>query len=95
MADIIDLKQYREEREPHLSGKARCYDCGHNWVAVAPVGETRLECPDCHGGRGFWIEKALRGGPHWRCACGSEHFCVTPDFIYCPCCGKKQQFSKG
>jgi hypothetical protein len=35
---VISLLQLKKDREPHLSGMARCLACRHEWVAVAPVG---------------------------------------------------------
>ena len=28
-------------------GKAECLQCGHEWVAVWPLGADELECPAC------------------------------------------------
>jgi len=37
---------------PHLVHEAVCFYCTKMWVAVAPVGTTELECPQC-GKMGF------------------------------------------
>jgi hypothetical protein len=34
---------------PHARGAASCDDCGHEWMAVWPLGAEALECPKCHG----------------------------------------------
>lgn len=37
---------------PHFVHEAVCFYCTKMWVAVAPVGTTELECPQC-GKMGF------------------------------------------
>lgn len=32
---------------PWLHGRAECGACGHQWVAVWPLGADLLECPKC------------------------------------------------
>lgn len=51
MGEVVSLA----ERRPHLSGKAWCTACGHDWVAVAPVGTVWLDCPSCHTERGLYV----------------------------------------
>lgn len=87
---IIDLGQFRAEREPALSGEARCLMCQHEWVAVAPVGTIRLECPSCGGEAGLFKEAVRRSVPHWQCNCGNDLFHATADGYYCPKCGEWQ-----
>lgn len=32
---------------PWCAGKAECFDCGHEWTALWPLGSEALECPSC------------------------------------------------
>lgn len=57
---VINLAQAEADREPHLSGKARCLACKHEWVAVAPVGVVWMECPACTLERGRYVAQAER-----------------------------------
>ena len=43
MSDVIKLEDYR----PHEAQYVVCMSCGYDWVAVFPVGVTKLECSDC------------------------------------------------
>lgn len=86
--NIVDLAKAREERTPHRAGEARCLQCGHEWVAVAPVGETRLECPECKTDKGVFQGLCYpQDGYIWRCNCGNELFLIMPDGKLCPVCG--------
>ena len=89
-ATVIDLQAARQEREPHSAGKARCLACKHEWVAVAPIGVTWMECPSCTLERGRFIAQHERDGEHWNCNCGCDLFYATPDGFYCPNCGEWQ-----
>jgi Zn finger protein HypA/HybF involved in hydrogenase expression len=89
-AEIIPLQQAKEEREPHLSGKARCLACKHEWIAVAPMGVTWLECPACSLERGRYVAQVKKEVPHWHCDCGNNLFYVTENGYYCPNCGLDQ-----
>ena len=84
---VIDLAAAREEREPHLSGAAKCLACHHEWQAVAPVGTIWLECPACSLERGRFVRAVARDGDHWQCNCGNDLFRATADGMYCPNCG--------
>lgn len=94
-SSVIDLAQARIARSPHLSGDAKCLACGHQWVAVAPVGTVWLECPACSLERGRYVAQVERPGPHWHCGCGNDLFRVTPDGPYCPNCGAELDNIKG
>lgn len=92
-ADIINLAQAKQDREPHIEaveGKARCLACRHEWIAVAPVGVVWMECPSCSLERGRYIAQIERPGEHWHCNCGNELFFATNDGFYCPNCGTWQ-----
>lgn len=88
---FIDLAAWKEENTPHLSGKALCLACRHEWAAVAPVGTVWLECPSCTLSRGRFVNAVEREGAHWHCACGNDLFYATPDGFYCPNCGVWQK----
>jgi Zn finger protein HypA/HybF involved in hydrogenase expression len=79
-----------EDRRPHLGGPARCLECRHEWIAVAPIGTTVLECPACHADKGARLAMIEHDGPHWTCVCGNALFFVMPERIYCPNCGLEQ-----
>jgi Zn finger protein HypA/HybF involved in hydrogenase expression len=40
-------EQQRIDSRFHISGKARCLACKHEWAAVSLVGTVWLECPAC------------------------------------------------
>lgn len=91
--NIVDLAAEREERTPHLSGNAFCMFCNHEWIAVAPVGTTWLECPGCHGHKGqFKFEFEPPEREVWACCCGNQLFNVTRKGIFCPMCGHYNTF---
>ena len=51
-ADIISL----DDKRPHINTYAACMDCGHDWVAVAPVGTKSFHCPKCASERGVVVD---------------------------------------
>jgi DNA-directed RNA polymerase subunit RPC12/RpoP len=90
--NIISLCKAREERNPHLSGPARCLSCKHEWILVAPVGTANdyYECPQCHRETG--IMTGACGPPGdvsiWACGCGNDLFYLTEHLqAVCPSCG--------
>lgn len=92
MTNVVSLKQYKEEHEPHLTGDAKCLACGHEWVAVAPVGGSEFECPQCGCMKGVYQMFVIDDPEIWVCNCGCDIFRVTPDYIYCVNCGTEQTF---
>lgn len=90
MSKVVDLTQERENRAPHLVGPAICLKCGHEWVAVAPVGVTGLECPKCGLNTGDFRGLFEPSNEFWRCECGCESFWLTPTGAKCRLCGKIQ-----
>ena len=88
MAEIIDLTKAREARTPHMTGPAKCLDCGHEWTAVAPTGTTWMVCPACGLQRGRFAYPAEAPDAHWVCDCGNDLFHVSPSGILCPNCGQ-------
>ena len=95
---IVSLDKVREARSPHMTGKAVCLDCRHEWVAVMPVtsdttciGAQWLECPECTLERGRFRFHTTSPGLHWTCNCGCDLFFVTDKHFYCPNCGAVQR----
>lgn len=90
---MIKLATDNGERvsDPHGSGKAYCLCCKHEWIAVAPIGVTRFECPHCHSEKGIWkyefIPETMR-----QCKCGNQLFYITPQGHMCPNCGIFQEY---
>lgn len=87
---IVDFEQAKKDREPHMSGEAKCLSCKYKWVSVAPIGAVWLECPECTLTLGRFIGPAERNGAFWRCMCGNDLFKMAPDGVYCPVCGDWQ-----
>ena len=89
---VIDMQVEKEKRNPHLCGKARCLACRHEWQAVAPVGSTWLECPECKLLRGRFTMPVERNNSeaHWHCKCGNDLFYSVAEGVYCPNCGEWQ-----
>lgn len=89
---VIQLSDHR--KETHTTGVAICIDCRHEWDAVISHKDMPedgyLECPSCHTHKGRFKYKFWLNIPHWICKCGNDLMCVTPEYIYCPNCGHKQ-----
>lgn len=77
-----------EPEAPHLSGRACCSKCVHEWEAVAPVGVSTLECPKCKSWWGYFKSAIEPSGPVWHCTCGHHLFWLRPDGAMCRGCGK-------
>ncbi len=90
MSNVVELKK----KEPHGSGEAFCLHCNHEWVAVAPVGDIQLECPNCSTWKGLYrFPFAPNVGDVERfCNCGNKYFCLTPEGHLCPNCGTYQSY---
>ena len=94
MTKVANLQEEREKRSPHMTVKARCLACKHEWVAVAPTGTIWLTCPSCTLERGRFVAQVERHGiEHWHCNCGCDLFYVTKTDSYCPNCGTVQSFT--
>ena len=77
MGEVLSLADERTNRVSHLSGEAICLDCGHVWIAVAPVVDgymSWLECPACKLVRGRFKFPIERDGLQWRCQCDNDLF---------------------
>ena len=84
MSNVISLAEHR----PHVSGNAKCLQCGHEWHAVAPLGVNQLQCPSCELDKGVFCGTANRGGLHYQCSCGCMHMFLHVDGVYCANCGE-------
>jgi hypothetical protein len=72
-----------------ISGNAKCIDCGHEWVQVAPHGTLWLDCQSCKLERGRFVRHCERAGEHFHCiACNNDLFYATREGFYCPGCGE-------
>lgn len=72
--EVVSLAEHR----PHVAGPVRCLECGITWIATAPIGATRLECPKCRTQKGVWIESmAPATGSTWQCVCLNDLFVLT------------------
>jgi hypothetical protein len=82
----------RLEREEHLSGEAFCFQCGHTWTAVAPVGTVELECPECHTMKGVF-KYGCEPKSAWVCGCGCYLFMLSGESYEMICwqCGTVQR----
>lgn len=90
MSEIVDISALRAD--PHNTGKARCMACGHEEIAVAPVGVVWMECSECHAMKSLFIGPCeIEGAAHWTCNCGNDLFHATPEGFYCPNCGEWQR----
>jgi hypothetical protein len=90
-----------EDDGPHLSGDARCNGCGHEWVAVAPIGSAdspfgELACPACNALKGVLVRHCIyerEGFQHWHClSCRGLLFSIVlrtdgEPMICCANCG--------
>lgn len=88
MSNVIQLPT-REERSPHGAGEAICICCKHVWRAVAPVGVTFFECPECGTHKGTWKYPYHTpvGELYLACDCDNWLFVITPTGALCPNCG--------
>lgn len=92
MDNVVELRPVVET--PHGSGDAFCLQCGHTWIAVAPAGETRFECPECHTMKGLWKFEFAPSEGSWvrECNCGNQLFYLTPEGHMCANCGTYQSY---
>jgi transcription elongation factor Elf1 len=74
MSNVVDLAARRkpvEPEAPYLRGDAFCLACGHEWLAVAPIGTdtSKLECSVCHASRGVFKHHVVYANTQsWTCA---------------------------
>lgn len=85
---VVDFPGKHTDDGPHWSGEAMCGACGHEWVAVAPVGdEDHLECPNCNRFWGAAKHAVIPPKAVWKCNCGERLFWLTPNGAMCRRCG--------
>jgi hypothetical protein len=89
---VVDFKQFKEDKEPHSRGPARCLDCKHEWEAIAHQDAVWLECPKCSLNKGRFLGAFSLGKFKWFCNCENDLFHITPDGSYCPNCGSWCKF---
>lgn len=77
--------------QPTITGGARCVHCEHEWVGVAPLGTSVLECPECHSMKGLFVWPVERPEIAFKCLCGSMLFYLSPDSTSCYQCGVPAQ----
>ncbi len=92
MTDIVNINDHRTN--PHMTGEARCVGCGHAWEAIAPIGTTELECPECGCIKGLF-QHACRPdrGECFMCSCGCFDFMMRTNveketYAMCINCGQ-------
>ncbi len=91
--NVVSLSDEREKREPHWAGPVKCIGCGHEHVAVAPMGTMFLECPSCNELKAHpkYAFGAPEGASLFLCNCGSEaltaYFYKGRFKIMCMACG--------
>lgn len=84
MSNVISI----DSKKPQMSGDARCIECGREWIAVAHVGTSQLECPQCKSMKGIFVNPCCRfSEPHLTCSCGNDYLHIIPTGYYCPRCG--------
>lgn len=81
--NLVLLDEHRPA--PHVTGRARCLTCKHEWVEVAPVGNTIFACSEC-GHDGAMLGVVLVD-PVYLCGCGCDLFRFSPSGAYCIHCG--------
>jgi len=93
-SSIISLGSPRAERETQFrEDEVFCLECHHRWRARAPKDVDFLECPNCGLMRGKWYLPFIQThSPHWVCDCGNNLFLLSAGGIYCPNCGKDQDY---
>jgi len=91
MGKVLSFVARKEIEEPHISGPARCVQCGHEWVAVCPTGTIELECPSCSTMKGLLKYSCEPSeGALWTCHCGCDVFRITTKNTICFKCGTTQ-----
>lgn len=84
---VVDLSTRRIVSNPHREGEARCLNCKHEWMAVAPAATINLECSQCGTFQGMFKGIAQTEFAQWRCECGELVFFIDERGPYCCHCG--------
>ena len=84
---VVNILDYK----PHMTGKAICLHCKHEWVAVSPVGVDTLECSECGLMKGVY-SNIIMPETAFQCGCGNCFFVISPDNFICTHCGDIKDF---
>lgn len=96
MTKVVEL----DSKRPHVTGRAKCTGCGHEWQSVHPVGVKWLTCPGCKTKRGLLVYgfDPEDGEFVFQCSeCEGDIFMITklPDgtgpVVTCVSCGSIQE----
>jgi hypothetical protein len=71
-AEVSESVTSLDSRRPSVTGDATCLHCNKTWTAVAPLGTTALECPNCQLMRGAWLNHTFPDIPVLTCHCGNS-----------------------
>jgi hypothetical protein len=89
MGSLVSITQKRLEKGPHMQGPALCVRCGYEYTAVAPVGVTEMECPQCHTMKSVF-KFICSPEETWTCKCGCQLFFMSRKGTICSNCGVYQ-----
>ncbi len=88
MGEVLYINNAGKDGESHLTGNAICMSCQKEWQAVAPVGTSVLECPECKTMKGvFKHQLSPVTNSVWECNCGNKLFFILKKKIQCCNCG--------
>lgn len=92
---VIDFQQAKEDRQPYISGEARCLGCGFEWQSSAPLeaAQDGLQCPSCETFRGVVKHNYGPDAEVYQCGCGEYVFNVTRTGVFCIACGCETPFA--
>ena len=97
MAEIIDLQAEREGRDNNdgqgwFAGEAKCMNCKHTFVCVAPIPSVDIECPECNTFKALPVAffDAMPGNFVATCGCGNDLFRLIPEGPICINCGDRK-----
>ena len=89
MTNVIDINT----NKPHVSGPAKCLNCGHKWHAIVLKGgyEGGFECEECGHLKGEFIGTFIPKDERFECGCGCDLFFLLPEGkSMCPNCGNER-----
>lgn len=90
MSNVVNLADHRLRSKAHAEGEARCVNCRHDWIAIAPAGAYMLQCPKCELNTGAFLNAmhAAEGEEVLTCSnCGCDLFFVMrPGVLRCHRC---------
>lgn len=90
---IVSLSDYKDNKIPHMTGEAHCLHCHNTWIAVAPVGNVWIECPNCNLKKAAFMHHITtpeKDSIVWTCGCGNQLYYKTQLGLWCPNCGSYQ-----